>query len=501
MAQAGKCGAAHCAPGRPGSADTASSDAPKFDGPDGRPCHATANTVLGLLKTILEERAQANGGQLGVIEIRQVIGQFMEAPGRLKSFYDENREACFAAWAPGNRTVDLEADFAAKVKAQADGDPGALTLGRLQLVGLQAVREQLGERWSSVVERVRAVSEATLRKRLTQDDTFLFEPNGDVVVCFGNLAGAEAWFKATSIAREIRDHLLGCEGESVLDHLAMEPETLADASEVKADVHELPAPLSDGEGEGDLVAMVLWKLEEAERGLRHRARDYLEQLERRWQVKPRPVKAAAGIPARFAMADSDAETRRTLGRLLSMVRGDSQQLVQIDLLAIAAAVDFIGQGGVPNGSLLAVPLHCASMVDGSAYQQLAATGGKLAPEFRNRLILVLDAIPADLSPAGLSEVLRRLRAFARLQAIKLKAPRLDWQHLQAAPTPLVLIDHAPAIAHLRRRPLEVKRFLADVKANGSRPMVDHVPPGESVQALIDAGFELWSESADEQGPR
>ena len=501
MGQARKCGAAHCAPGKPGSTDAAPSGGPKFDGPDGRPCHATANTVLGLVKTILEERAQANGGQLGVIEIRQVIGQFMEAPGRLKSFYDENREACFAAWAPSSPAAGLEAEFAAKLKALTDGDPGALTLGRLQLVGLQAVRERLGERWPSVVEQVRALTETILRKRLTKDDTFLFEPNGDVVVCFGNLVGAEAWFKATSIAREIRDHLLGCEGESVLDDFAMEPESLAEASEVKADVHELPAPLSDAEGEGDVVAMVLWKLKEAERSMRHRAQDLLEQLERRWQVKLRAVNAAAGIPARFAMADSDVETRRALGRLLPMVRDDPQQLVQVDLLAIAAAADFLGQGGVPDGTLLAVPLHCASMVDGAAYQQLAATCGKLAPEFRNRLILVLDGIPADLSPAGLSEVLRRLRAFARLQAIKLKAPRLDQQHLQAAPTALVLIDHAPALAHLRRRPLEVKRFLADVKANGSRPLVDRVPPGESVEPLIDAGFEFWSQSADDKGPR
>ena len=464
------------------------------------PCQSTANVVLGLLGTILEERAQANDGQLSMDEIRQVIGQFMDAPGRLRSFYLETHEQCLSSVrlgldldGPGDRSA-----FEAKVKALAGQDSGALTLGRLQLVGLEAVRERLGARWEQAAERVRAVADGIVRKRLSAADSFVQSPEGDIVICFGELAGEEAWLKAKMIGQEIRERLLGCETESSLDDLEIDFVTLSEAAEVVPEIHDLQAPLAAPAEGSDFVDFVSDKLAAARQAMRARARDDLARLERRWGLLPRPINVSSGAPARFAIADVDAKTGQTLAHLLPIIHDEPEALLKVDLLALAAAASFLGREQELDGALLAVSVHASSAADGAAFNRFSSACAKMAPEIRERLILVLDDLPDDLSPSGLGEALRRLRGFARLHALKLPLPKIDNQHLQAARVPLVLVDYAPASALLRRDAPQFRRFIGDLRNSGARLLVDHVPRPGLVEPLLDAGLELWSLAARPQ---
>lgn len=492
MAQGSPIQATRPGSDRYGSKADAVAAVPKPPARQEQPCQATANTVLGLLQSILEERAQAQDGRLSMEEIRQVIGQFMDAPGQLKSFYGENYESCMAAAGPALVGASQKADFEARVTALGGQEDGSLTLGHIQMVGLEKVRARLGDRWETAVERVHAAAEGIMRRRLAPADTFMYNQDGDILICFAELSDEDAWFKAKLIGREISEHLLGCEEASAFDGLDMDFETLTEAAELHADSHDLEMPLAGLEEGVEVGALMLQRLRKARRAMRERAWEYLEQLERRWRLVPRPITVSSGAPARFAIADVDRETGAILERLLPMVGDEAEMLVNVDLLALAAAAGFLGEESELEGALLAVTVHAATALDGAAFNRYAAACAKLPAEIRGRLILVLDDLPGDLGASALGEALRRLSGFCRLHALKLKAPRLDSRHLIAARVPLVLVDYAPASALAKRESPQFRRFLADLRDVGARLLVDRVPEPDLAEPLIEAGVELWS---------
>lgn len=100
------------------------------------------------------------------------------------------------------------ARFAEHLKALAQ-ERGQLALGRVQILGFQAVQEQLGDDWPQFAARVPEVIETTFRQRLSPSD--VFRRYGDLVylVLFTGLSRDEARLKAHFLAEEIWQQLFG----------------------------------------------------------------------------------------------------------------------------------------------------------------------------------------------------------------------------------------------------------------------------------------------------
>ena len=95
-------------------------------------------------------------------------------------------------------------------EALKDGkDNAALVAGKLQLVGLDSVRESLGDRWPAMADRALAVAERTIQRHLRPGDIFRRSTDDGFLVLFSQLTPTEAQFKAKAIADEIREKLTG----------------------------------------------------------------------------------------------------------------------------------------------------------------------------------------------------------------------------------------------------------------------------------------------------
>ena len=457
-----------------------------------RPCQATANVVLGVLQKILEEQALKHGGQLSTEEIGQLLERFKRAPGRLESFYDETYDRCWSAPKVQRAKSPELAAFEDKVRALGTRSSGNVALGRLQMIGLHAVRKQLGGRWEAVAETVHAVAEKVVRCRLSDEDSYIRNPEGDIVVCFGALEGEQAWLKAQSIECEIRERLLGCEDSSALSKFDLDFQTLSDVARVSAETHDLAAPVEGLDGETDVCALVGRRLDEAQRAMRHRAQEWLERLSLDWRVEPRTITVGSGAPARFRVAGVDARTQRGLDRIMPIMQGDAGQLVDIDLLALGAAAAYLCDGGASKELLLAVGIHASSVTDRLAYERFTSQCRRLTHVIREHLILVLEDLPPNISPTALTDTLRCLRGFSRLQAIRLRTPRIDRLLLKAAAIPLVLVGYDATSALMRHDPNALRRFMADVREAGARLLVDDVPHPTAAEALHKGGVDMWS---------
>lgn len=475
----------------PTSTRTAGTAAAAPDADCDRPCQATANVVLGMLKTIFEERASQSGGRLPIDEVGKIIDQFQQAPGRLAVFYDENRERCFAeaeAAAPDGTVSEFEA----KLRALGGGSAGRLSLGRIQLVGLHAVRKRLGQRWQAMAERVQSVADNIIRRHLSPKDSFVRDDKGDTLVCFADLDESEAWLKAKAIEEEIGARLLGSDRAGAIDGLDLDVETLCEVAEIAAEVHQISADLEEEDDDADVRALVARRLDEAKRAVRARIHDEMERLGESWEVEPRTINISTDTPARFVLADADSATRGSLARLGPLIGGNPELLVSVDLLALSAGAVYLAEDRAPENALLAVTVHASSVGDRLAFVRFSSACEELPQAVRDRLILVLTDPPPELSTCALADCTAFLRAYSRLQALRLRVPRLDGLDLHAAGVRLVLVDYGPTAVLLRRDPHSLTYFIRQVHKAGARILVERVPSEEAGNALHDAGLDIWS---------
>lgn len=119
------------------------------------------------------------------------------------------------ARSPAPKAVPMPAPVIRPVKnsAREDGasasQPIQLHAGKLQLIGLSAVRDHFGDRWQAVREKAMAIAAKAIRRRLTDVDVFA-PVNGDAfVVLFVGLDEEHAKFKALTIADEVQAVLCG----------------------------------------------------------------------------------------------------------------------------------------------------------------------------------------------------------------------------------------------------------------------------------------------------
>lgn len=87
-----------------------------------------------------------------------------------------------------------------------------ISAGRLQVLGLDKIRERLGSRWEVLAERVDVVVQTIIKRRLAPSDVFM--RFGDAtqpayIILFAELAKEEAQIKCALIAEEVASQLLG----------------------------------------------------------------------------------------------------------------------------------------------------------------------------------------------------------------------------------------------------------------------------------------------------
>jgi len=87
--------------------------------------------------------------------------------------------------------------------------PEKMPAGTLQLIGLAAIRQGLGERWQDRAEQIFQLVEAIFRRRLDVTDAYYKVDDENYLILFTRLGRQEAAFKAKVIADEIQKLVVG----------------------------------------------------------------------------------------------------------------------------------------------------------------------------------------------------------------------------------------------------------------------------------------------------
>src|SRR5215831_6586171 len=68
--------------------------------------------------------------------------------------------------------------------------------GKMQFVDLEAIKAELGERWQTIADKVREVTQRTIERRLAPGDAFVAYDDDTYLLLFANLTEAQARIKS-----------------------------------------------------------------------------------------------------------------------------------------------------------------------------------------------------------------------------------------------------------------------------------------------------------------
>ncbi|MBT6033738.1 MAG: hypothetical protein HOH19_14270 [Kordiimonadaceae bacterium] len=181
------------------------------------PCKGMANQAFEIARNLLLDECDHNNGFLTSTQINLLFQKLGQAPGNLNAMYSNKFNSCSSAVQQSfKNNVKLSTSFQRELKEIVGDKAKSFEVGHLQTIGLKNIKDILGEKWDKVSERIMEIADKCIRNRLTDKDTFVSGKNSDFIICFAELRGEEALFKAKAIETDLIQAVLGEDKASIL---------------------------------------------------------------------------------------------------------------------------------------------------------------------------------------------------------------------------------------------------------------------------------------------
>jgi PAS domain S-box-containing protein len=355
-----------------------------------------------------------------------------------------------------------------------DGTRGE-SVGRIKLVGLDAVRAALGERWPALAERAMTTAEAVIKRHCGSQDSYSRVDETSFVMCFGRLSEAESAFRAAMIGREIRNRLIG-QGQD------------PDSAYVRSVAAMVRVSDEDDSGAA-LHALLLGRLNQQLDRIEADARKTLhEALTCATCELGRVFGRSAGqvVALRVSMP---AELERRLVSAVAALPPAEAKTFDLDglLLGLAAqrAIMTMGRG---ETTPLIVTLGFDIFATRTATERFFTLCTKIDARITDRLILVLSELPAGLPRARLQDCVNRLRPYCRAVGYEVEdlvdVARID---LSNSFNPVVILSAAACAAST---PDAVRAMFMSVQSQRAKVMIRGVASEKDATTLRSLGADM-----------
>jgi PAS domain S-box-containing protein len=284
---------------------------------------------------------------------------------------------------------------------------GTVVAGKLQLVGLAAVRENLGDRWPAMADRAFSLAERTIQRHLRPGDISRRSKDDGFLVLFAHLSATEAQFKANAISAEIQERLTG------------EIPELAEAS-----VASFAAKVEVEEGslgsEESIVDAIDRRLREERERVERRSIEILTAGFKTGRPVIQSIVNEGGQPAPITIARLSGEMREAANVLRSTGRASYELEVETFLLAGAGERVLAGLSR-NSAALVMAPVRFSTLSqarDLEAWLKVVRTLGDAA---KQKMVVEVCEIPAGVAATRLADLNMRLAALFKSIAFEIPA--------------------------------------------------------------------------------
>lgn len=365
-------------------------------------------------------------------------------------------------------------------------DARRLVAGKLQVVGLDRVRDALGQhRWQAVKERAFATAEGIVRRNLGRRDTLGRTEDG-FVVCFADLTEDEAGCRAAEISEEITRRLASEVAESAA-------RTVSFAAQV-----EVPAEDEAAAALGDTSAVTLAvqrKLAETRRAMMKGARAMLARAVGTARMRTEPVFQVSGRRSSLLLGSVGAGLDIRLERLAeSGWEEDGTDLAaELALLRVGVACAWLAGDGMNEPGPLVMSVPYDAVARRAPLGRVADMCREIPDPLRERLVIELRGTMPDTPRHRLCEAVQTLAPILRGVAVELPSPACAGL-LDNLGTCLHLVTiHADAALPIGPDRLEgLTALAARLSQQKLRLLVREVPNEDALVALYGSGVALVS---------
>lgn len=371
----------------------------------------------------------------------------------------------------------------AEVRLMVADAAGQFTAGHLEMIGLEEVRMALGDRWDRLASRVYSIADAILKSRLSNDDVFRRDAEGNYIICFAKLSNERAWFKARALGQEIRKALLGEDANDQLADFKLDANTRERMSGVRSATYEIKIPTDEIDAIPDVIGLIKDKIASASAHLKKVAASQLRSLAETCAVQFIGVKSIDRkcVPIQRATFDAVSEAQ---AQRLQHVYGNAPKLMeQLDAMLLGGVLERMNQMDPETMPVTVVGVDFQTLASPHSARSYYDIFGSTVGEPAQSLIINVGDIPVDLHHGRIAEVLRYLRNYCRYTALRLTKPTLGNVNLAESRISLATIDFHDLQLMLRRDPNAVPALVKQLRQHNVRIAIDHIPDVQNLQAL------------------
>ena len=373
--------------------------------------------------------------------------------------------------------------------------PTKVVAGRIQLVGLDDIKVELGARWAQRSDVIYDLVERIIKSRLARGDVFQRDRNGNFTICFATLSETEAAFKARAIADEIRSRILGqdfgpesasysTEDRAFLEEFASGGNK-AKALAVRGEAHEVELHPEEVEGASDLMGLLTSRLEAAAALSRKNEHNVLIDLVENARLELHRFETQQGELTPFQFAAFDGDTKARVEALRSSRPAAQDLLRDIDVLLLTKVAEEILRRPPGKNVVLVVNIHFSTIDNKQRLERFKRLCDTLTDPARAALIFNMVEIPHGLLPAKVAEHFHHIRHFCRAMMAECAVPNLGNLDPQMLRTPILTCSATNFVKALQRDPIDTAGFLKQLRLKKVRLLV-HGVAGEQQRAKVKA---------------
>lgn len=312
----------------------------------------------------------------------------------------------------------------------------AVHAGRINLIGLERIKEQFGASWARVADRAERIARSTIERHLAPGDIFTAVDGIHYVIVFATLPRREAQLKCVLMAREIARALLGEEGASELEvrtAVAKLDGTLGFATvPTIEDLLTSPAfddlPLADYQERASAVE----ELEAVPLGLPGKGRsDVLSTLRfayrPMWSPSHSVISAYLCVPLLMT-----SDNGPIYGDAEQVLGGDAEEMARLDFAVLMHGLAELHMMVRDKRHLLVtIPVHfetLCSSVRRTAYAKELAGG--ITHDTSRLLVIELVGVPDGVPQSRMVELITPLRPHCRAMTARVRLEVADFTALK-----------------------------------------------------------------------
>ncbi|SCA56002.1 hypothetical protein MTBPR1_150049 [Candidatus Terasakiella magnetica] len=282
-------------------------------------------------------------------------------------------------------------------------DRAAASKGRVFILDLSPVQDQLKERWERLKGQVYATAKDVIDHRIRPDDVYCQWDEKNYLIAFGALDEARARIKINLIAQEITQRLLG----------SPDPQNAITVTMATADENghffwqKDTDPSKLVEEEENPLAPIKQEDTRNTQALVHQDVEFI--FRPLWFVKNKIISSYFCIPVRPQGSGRFLSSYNVLSDHLNPVAVEALDLLTMKRIFVEASK----LDEIKNPALLTVPIHFESIASTGRRSILLKQCQKNLAPHRGRIVVELTHLPDGIPQSRLQDLIQALKPFSR----------------------------------------------------------------------------------------